>query len=63
MRFRVYGEHIARISVDLEAASEQEAETAARRIFDYADKEEFEIGEELSIDVQDLDDVIERRQA
>lgn len=55
MKYRVTGNYSASITVDVLANSEEEAVEKAKSIFECADPDDFNIQDEINIDVDAID--------
>lgn len=55
MKYRVTGTYSASITVDVLANSEEEAVEKAKSIFECADPDDFNIQDEINIDVDEID--------
>ena len=59
MKFRVNAKYEASIQMDVIAESAEEAERKAREIFEVCDSEDFNIGNEIDIDVEPIVDTVD----
>ena len=59
MKFRVNAKYEASIQMDVIAESPEEAEIKAREIFETCDSEDFNIGNEIDIDVETIVDAVD----
>lgn len=59
MKFRVNAKYEASIQMDVIAESPEEAERKAREIFEVCDSEDFNIGNEIDIDVEPIVDAVD----